>query len=356
MSDNGPKVNILFQFIEGPWGGGNQFLKALWSYFKKTKIYSERAEDAQVIFFNGYPFNSEYLFDSIINLKKKEPGRIVVHRVDGPISYIRGRDRIIDGIVSKFNRYFVDGTIFQSNWCMKHNKEGFAIDSNYETVIYNAPDNEIFNRTGKAQLNSRKVKLIASSWSSNWRKGFKVYQFLDENLDFSKYELTFIGNSPIDFQNIKQMKPVPNIELARILKEHDIFITASQSDPCSNSLIEALSCGLPAVVLNDGGHPELVGGGGELFNGSADILGQITKVAHNYSHYQSHIPEFSKNQAAQSYYDFARTIISDVEKGLYRPKVVNTQATVILYYLKFMILFWKCSNKLRAITNRHANK
>lgn len=156
-----------------------------------------------------------------------------------------------------FNKLFVDGIIFQSNWRKKNNKKYFGISTKYETVVRNAPDNKIFNKVGKKVFNPKeKIKLIATSWSSNWRKGFDIYKFLDENLDFSKYEMTFVGNSPIIFKNIKWIKPVPSKKLAEILKQNDVYITASQNDPCSNSLIEALSCGVPAVALNDGGHPE----------------------------------------------------------------------------------------------------
>ena len=347
MANNRLKVHILFKFIEGPWGGGNQFLKALREYFRKVGVYSESLGDADIIL-----FNSHHCFNELFIVKQKYPNKILIHRVDGPISYIRGRDRTIDKAISKFNRLFADGTIFQSNWCMKQNKERFNINSKYETVIYNAPDSEIFNRNGKTKFNPQKVKLIASSWSSNWRKGFEVYQFLDGNLDFSKYELTFIGNSPIAFKNIKHVKPVPSVKLAPILKEHDIFITASQNDPCSNILIEALSCGLPAVVLNDGGHPELVKEGGELFNSTTDLIAKIEKVAQNHSYFQSRIPGFSINQVAQDYYDFALAIYLDIEKGIYRPRMVNIKTRITFYNLKFMIFLWKESNKLRAVKDR----
>ena len=39
------KLHFLFDFKEGPWGGGNQFLKALRNYFREKGIYSENAEE-----------------------------------------------------------------------------------------------------------------------------------------------------------------------------------------------------------------------------------------------------------------------------------------------------------------------
>jgi len=347
------RIHILYNFQLGPWGGGNQFLKALKKEFESQNVYKESLEKTEVILFNSFPFRAEVFFDKIFRLKTKHSRKIVIYRLDGPISLVRGKDEKIDNIITLFNNLFVDGIIFQSNWCREKNKKLFGISSRYETVIHNAPDNEIFNKEGKKEFNpERKIKLIATSWSSNWRKGFEIYKFLDENLDFSKYEMTFVGNSSIEFKNIKWIKSVPSEKLARILKEHDIYITASQNDPCSNALIEALSCGLPAVALNDGGHPELVQKGGELFRGREDVIEKIEKVAKNYQYYQSQIPKFSIRKVAQEYYDFAKKIYQDVQDGKYFPKKVDFSTRTNFYKMKLMVLKWKIKNKMGVIKRK----
>ena len=71
-----------------------------------------------------------------------------------------------------------------------------------QKVIYNAVDNKIFFRGNKEKINYP-IKLIYDSWSSNIKKGFNYLKFLDENLDFAKFEMKFIGNSPFTFKNIK---------------------------------------------------------------------------------------------------------------------------------------------------------
>jgi len=342
------KIHILYNFRKGPWGGGNQFLKTLRKEFIKKGVYEGNYEKAGVILFNSYPFQAEYFFDQIFKLKQKYPQKIIIYRLDGPISSYRGTDKEVDRAISLFNRIFAEGIIFQSNWCQKENKKLFGIFSKYETVIHNAPDNKIFY-SKKKESPRGKIKLITTSWSSNWRKGFDIYKFLDENLDFSKYEMTFVGNSPIEFKNIKWIKPVLSEEIAAILKKHDVYITASKRDPCSNALIEALSCGLPAVALNNGGHPELVKEGGELFNGKEDVIEKIEKVAKNYQDYQSKIPQFSIEGGAQDYYDFAQKVYDDIQEGRGKLKKLGFWAKINFYKMKFMILKWKLSNKLRAI-------
>ncbi len=346
-------ISILYKFRKGPWGGTNQFLQALRKEFLKMKVYEENTEKADVILFNSYPSGTEYFFDKILRLKERYPSKIVIYRLNGPISLYRGKDKEVDRIIAVFNKLFADGIIFQSNWCRIQNKKYFGIFSRYETVIHNAPGNDTFNRKAKKEFNPNgKINLIATSWSCNWRKGFEIYKFLDENLDFSEYDMTFVGNSPIQFKNIKWIKPVPPEEVAKILKQHDIYIAASRIEACSNSLIEALSCGLPAVAVNDGGDPELIQKGGKLFDCKEDVIEKIKDVARNYIYYQSNIPQFSIEEVAEDYYKFAKRVYDDIQNGQYEPEQVNLSTRINFYKMKFMILKWKAWNKIRAAKNK----
>ena len=157
--------------------------------------------------------------------------------------------------------------------------------------------------------------------------------------------MTFVGNSPVEFANIKSLQPVDSRELARILHQHDIYITASQNDPCSNSLIEALSCGLPAVALRDGGHPELVLNGGELFSSTQDVIEKIEQVAKNYHQYQSGIVEPLMEKTIQSYYEFGQKVYQDAVNKSYVPKQITWSSTLRFYGLKLAILKAIVKNK-----------
>lgn len=336
------KLHILYNFQKNAWGGGNQFLLALKKQFEHMECYTENREQADVIFFNSYPFRAEHFFDTLFHLKKQHPEKIIVYRLNGPISFIRGKDAYIDRAIRLFNDMLADGIIFQSKWCQEQNHNFFGISSSFETVIYNAPDNTIFNREEKTPFHSdKKIKLIMASWSTNPRKGFALYNFLDTHLNFDKYEATFVGNTPSPFQHIRYAGILSSNELAKELKRHDIFITASENDPCSNALIEALACGLPAVVRNDGGHPELVQNGGVLFNDNEDILKQIEQVVSEYSSYQSRLPSFEIQKTANAYLAFAEKIYLQKQTNQFTPKRVTPHTHLGLLKLKTLIYFNK---------------
>jgi glycosyltransferase involved in cell wall biosynthesis len=349
------KIHILYKFREGPWGGGNQFLKALRDYLKKHDLYEEDFDKADAVLFSGFPFQTEYYFKKLFRFKRKNPSKLVIYRRDGPISLIRGKDEVLDKILTLFSSIVADGIIFQTEWSRGKNQKLFGMKSQNEAVIFNAPDNTIFNRKGKAPR-KEKIKLIATSWSSHWRKGFKVYQYLDEHLDFSKYEMTFVGNSPVEFKNIIHKEPVDSKKLASIIKEHDLFITASKTDPCSNSLIEALSCGLPAVVYNDGGHPELVGKGGEVFNDNEEALKKIELVAKNYKDYQANLSAFKFERAGKEYVDFIKGIFDSAEKNEYNTKQMTLDRKIKFAYMKARVLAWKLKGILEFLMKKVQGK
>jgi len=296
----GPKISIFHEFHKPPYGGGNQFLIALEKELRRKGLDVGRnkvGKNTAVCLFNSFNFD----FNKLSELHKKFSPKMV-HRVDGPISAYRGEDIHVDKKIWEMNHKLADKTIFQSQYSLnKHIELGFVFKN--ATIISNAADPEIFHSKGRIAPPDglRKIKLIATAWSDNPKKGGPVLSWLDEHLDYSKYELTFVGRTRAEFKGAKFIPAVPSEKLAEILREHDIYLAPSQDDPCSNALIEALSCGLPAVYLLSGGHPELVKEAGEGFNGTDDLLEAIEKVSQNYSQYQRKIEVLSLSQVAEKY-------------------------------------------------------
>ena len=83
--------------------------------------------------------------------------------------------------------------------------------------------------------------------------------------------MTFVGRSSQRFERIRDAGAVGSHAVAELLRSHDLYLAPSRDDPCSNALLEALACGLPAAYLDSGGHPELVGEGGLPFREDEEL-------------------------------------------------------------------------------------
>jgi glycosyltransferase involved in cell wall biosynthesis len=154
----------------------------------------------------------------------------------------------------------------------------------------NAADPRIFHRRGRIPFDrQRRVRLMSTSWSDNPNKGAAIYKWIEDHLDWDRFDYTFVGRSTVRFERIRVLAPVPSAHLSTLLRQHDIYIAASRNDPCSNSLIEALSCGLPAVYLKSGGHPEIVGEGGLGFVHEQEIPELLDRLVDDYESRQQRI-------------------------------------------------------------------
>ena len=120
--------------------------------------------------------------------------------------------------------------------------------------------------------------MIASSWSDNPNKGVDVLSWLDAHLDHERYELTFAGRTDEVFEHVLVLGPIATEPLAEELRRSDVYLAPSRNDPCSNALLEALACGLPAVFRASGGHPELVGEGGLPFELPEEVPAALDRL------------------------------------------------------------------------------
>ena len=291
-------LSIFHQFAPPPSGGGHQFLRAFWREAESNGFTVENnciSRLTRACLFNSYNFDENRL------RRLRRASVKFVHRVDGPIDVYRGSTDGTDRKIWQLNQTFADKTIFQSRYSLeKHLALGMEFKN--PVIVINAVDAEIFNSRDRLPFaEGRKIRLIASSWSDNPNKGASVYAWLDEHLDWDRFEFLFVGRSPIKFKNIKMVKPVPSNELAKYLKQSDIYITASQNDPCSNSLLEALSCGTPAIYLKSGGHPEIVNNAGLGFDNAEEIPELLIKLINHYSLYQSQINVASLKSISKTY-------------------------------------------------------
>ena len=265
---------IFHEFHEPPYGGGNQFLLALRAELVRRGISVEvnrLSGRTPACLYNSFNFDFHRLE------RFARDGVRMVHRVDGPIGVYRGFDDGTDRRIVGINA-LADATILQSRYSLEKHRE-LGLELRNPLVIHNSVDPTIFQpRAEHEPLGDRRLRVVTTSWSDNPRKGSEVLRWLDQNLDFGAYELTFAGRTQQRFERIRVIGPLASQPLADLLRAHDVFLAASRDDPCSNALLEGLACGLPAAYVRSGGHPELVGDGGIGFDAAEELPATFARL------------------------------------------------------------------------------
>jgi glycosyltransferase involved in cell wall biosynthesis len=265
---------VFHEFHVPPYGGGNQFLLALRRELERRGLSIEVnrvSGRTPACLYNSFNFDFSRL------RRFRRDGVRMVHRVDGPIGVYRGFDDGTDRRIVEING-LADATILQSQYSFdKHRELGLTLRD--PVVIPNTVDPSIFHPpAARDPLDGRRVRVIASSWSDNPRKGGEILVWLDRNLDFDTFELTFAGRTQQRFERIRVVDPLPSEPLAELLRAQDVYLAPSRDDPCSNALLEALACGLPAAYLRSGGHPELVGEAGIGFDDTEEVPAALSRL------------------------------------------------------------------------------
>ncbi|MFH1353981.1 MAG: glycosyltransferase [bacterium] len=279
------KINILYDFSTNH-GGGSRFLAALKHNLEDRGRYASTPAQADAIIFNSY----HCLLD-VVRLKLRHPGKLFIHRL-GPFFYLHRSPswRIIDRLTISTANLIADAIVWQSRWSLRQATKFNFDRRKMHDIIGNAPDSRYFNHPVKPPFDlPQPIKLIACSWSTNPNKGFALYHYLDNHLNFSKYNMSFIGRTPQNFKNIKQLGILSTPQVATALRQHHIFISGVTNDAYSNTLAEAAACGLPIVAPSSGANEEIIGRGGELFINHSAAVDKIEKVANHYRHYQSNV-------------------------------------------------------------------
>ncbi|MCW8881316.1 MAG: TIGR03088 family PEP-CTERM/XrtA system glycosyltransferase [Sedimenticola sp.] len=101
----------------------------------------------------------------------------------------------------------------------------------------------------------------------NLAEGF--IQLLDNCPDLKQTaRLVMIGDGPLRDSVMKRLStagyadlvwsPGPRDDVATLMQSFDLFVLPSLAEGISNTLLEAMSCGLPVIATAVGGNPELV--------------------------------------------------------------------------------------------------
>jgi glycosyltransferase involved in cell wall biosynthesis len=282
------RVCLWNKFTPPPWGGGNQFMLALQAEAQRLGFQVGINGDGmdEGLEYDGHVINSvQFDVQKFESLVKPGDAR-VVHRIDGPIGLLRGTPEGLeqDRRCFELNAAYATSTVIQSWYTMRALGEmGFSPVK--PILVRNACDPAIFARAPHSAPLGDRLKVVATCWSPSPGKGAAIYEWMGWNLPEDEFDLTYVGNCPLKLPRWRVIPPLPSEELAALLHTQDVYITASRNDPCSNALIEALSCGLPALYLESGGHPELTGFGGLGFRRPHEIPTLLRRLRDHHAIY-----------------------------------------------------------------------
>jgi glycosyltransferase involved in cell wall biosynthesis len=272
--------------VDGPWGGGNLFVKAFYEHGKRFghQIVSEFSDDIDLIFVQDPRYSELGIsINEVLKYKNWKPNTKIVHRVNECDARKNTND--IDHLLRECSK-FTDKTIFVSNWMREyHTTRGWLCGDT--SVVINGVDHNIFKPGEKIQ--NKKVNIVAHHWSNNFMKGFDVYQKIDEFVgDNQDFTFTYIGRQNGTFKNTKIVEPLFGAELGNELGRYDLYISASRHDPGPNHILESLACKIPTYVHKDGGGCVEFAGEDMCFSDFDDLLKIIKSKKYNNNSFATH--------------------------------------------------------------------
>lgn len=269
-------ISINARIVEGPWGGVNQVVKTISDYLTRqghAVISSLKSKDIDLILMihpNSNLRICSYGINEIKSYITLHPNTVLVHRVntcDEPRGTNHENKMLLEA------NQFADYTVFVSSYLRDiFIKQGFDINRPH-SVIHTGADENIFHPNGRKDWKpGEKLRIVTHHWSSNFMKGFDIYERLDLLLGTepfqSLFEFTIIGNIPrgLDLKHTRIISPLAGLELANVIKQNHIYLSAARNEPAGNHYIEGMRCGLPILFLNSGSLPEYCAPYGIEFN------------------------------------------------------------------------------------------
>ena len=287
------KIFFSLKPPEGSFGGGGFFVQNLSQFLinNNYQITYTLDNDIDILFIidpRKGP-NKKYNLQQFINYKKSHPNTTVIYRVN-ECDIKRDVSINIEPLIVKTIK-FADKIIFISKWLQDYFIKKYKLELNDYTYILNGCNPDIFFPSEEKKDLSQ-IKIITHHWSYNYLKGFHIYNQLDKIMRSKNIQFTFVGqyNQQYKPKNIKLIKPKHGLELSNIIRTHNIYLTASQNEPCGNHHIEGIACGLPILYCkNGGGIKESCNGVGEEFKSMDELFQKLEKIVNNYDTYVKNI-------------------------------------------------------------------
>ena len=164
-----------------------------------------------------------------------------------------------------------------SRWMADLARQGALTQGHTVTNVPNAIDTDVFKPLDKASARKKydlptdqRLLLFGAQRITDKRKGFRYLAEACEHI--SMHHPTLPGHLGVvvlggDAESVKSALPLPvytvnylsnEAEIAELYNAVDLFVTPSLQDNLPNTIVEAMSCGIPCVGFNVGGIPEMI--------------------------------------------------------------------------------------------------
>ena len=292
------------------WGGGSHFITAFHDFLleKDYEVVFNLAHDIDAIFmFDPRPTEGFAGANEIYHYKIENPETKIVQRInDTDIARPLDKPWRVQFLLEA--NKIADHTIFISEWVKNHYIEKGFDKNKPNTVILNGCNSSWYYPERKKPIDSGNIRLITHHWSDNFMKGFDVYNFLDKFVEVNKhFSFTYMGryNKEYTPKNTKVIPPEYGPDIGRILRDHDVYVTAARYEACGMHHIEAARCGLPVIYHRDGGGvPEMCKNHGIGFYDVETFGSALKEVLSRYSEIRSNIDyEFLSMERCCSEYE-----------------------------------------------------
>jgi glycosyltransferase involved in cell wall biosynthesis len=252
----GPRIAFNMRPVDSPWGGGNWWLTQTTDNLRTHGYdvrFDLRGEPAGIVLVD--PRVGGNVGFGVDEIERHSEAR-VLHRINE--CDLRKGTNEIDALLAEANRV-ADHTIFISAWLRDYHAERWFDLSRPHSVIPNGADDAVFNSRGGAEWQpGEPLRLVTHHWSDNPLKGFDVYEQIDGLIAdgaLPDTELWVIGRWPaaIEWRAARTFPPTTGAELAGLLRQCHVYVTASRWEPGGMHHVEGAQCGLPVLFHEDGG-------------------------------------------------------------------------------------------------------
>lgn len=295
------RISLNINRIEGAYGGGNQFAQNLENYLisKGHQVFRSLEPELDLVLIvssKSNPRTTSFHSESISDYILINPNTLVIHRVN-TCDEQKGADLGYNRSVLEVNR-LANYTIFVSAFIRDlFISKGFDPGREH-CIILTGVSEKIFNPAGLSEWSpGEKIKIVTHHWSSNYLKGFDIYERLDLLLDKKPFkdiiEFTIIGNLPLgtSFKNTCLIPPLTGVHVGIKLKEHHLYLTGARHEPAGNHYIEAMRCGLPVLYLESGSSGEYCSQYGGVGYNLADFEEKLLSIPDRLAEMRNKVPE-----------------------------------------------------------------